>query len=98
MTKLHGVISDATSRAITAARENDQHAAQDVIGIKSDINLMVDSAATHQAMRLVVDEPGRLPAYTLEMDIIEKMKRIYYFAKRIAKAVMPAEVSEDNAD
>jgi phosphate:Na+ symporter len=95
LTKLHGVISDATSRAITAATENDQHAAQDVIGIKSDINLMVDSAATHQAMRLVVDEPGRLPAYTLEMDIIEKMKRIYYFAKRIAKAVMPEEISED---
>jgi phosphate:Na+ symporter len=95
LTKLHGVISDATSRAITAARENDQHAAQDVIGIKSDINLMMDSAATHQAMRLVVDEPGRLPAYTLEMDIIEKLKRVYYFAKRIAKAVMPEEVSED---
>ena len=97
LTKLHGVISDATSKAITAARENDQPAAQDVIGMKSDINLMIDSAATHQAMRLVVDEPGRLPAYTLEMDIIEKMKRIYYFAKRIAKAVMPEEVSEHDA-
>ena len=96
--KLHGVISDATSTAITAARENDQHAAQEVIGMKSDINLMMDSAATHQAMRLVVDEPDRLGAYTLEVDIIEKLKRIYYFAKRIAKAVMPVEVSEDNAD
>ena len=96
--KLHGVISDATSTAITAARENDQHAAQEVIGMKSDINLMMDSAATHQAMRLVVDEPDRLGAYTLEVDIIEKLKRIYYFAKRIAKAVMPPEVSEDNAD
>jgi phosphate:Na+ symporter len=97
MIKLHGVIADATSTAITAARENDQHAAQDVIGLKSDINLMMDSAATHQAMRLVVDEPDRLAAYTLEMDIIEKLKRIYYFAKRIAKAVMPEEVSEHDA-
>ena len=97
LTRLHEVISEATSRAIIAARENDQHAAQDVIGIKSDINLMMDSAATHQAMRLVVDEPGRLAAYTLEVDIIEKLKRIYYFAKRIAKAVLPEEVSEDEA-
>ena len=97
LTKLHAVISDATSTALTAARENDQHAAQDVIGMKSDINLMMDSAATHQAMRLVVDEPDRLAAYTLEVDIIEKLKRIYYFAKRIAKAVMPEEVSEHDA-
>jgi phosphate:Na+ symporter len=97
LTKLHDVIADATSRAITAAVENDQRTAQDVIGIKADINLMMDSAATHQAMRLVVDEPGRLPAYTLEMDIIEKLKRIYYFAKRIAKAIIPEEVEEHAA-
>ncbi|MEN8107432.1 MAG: Na/Pi cotransporter family protein [Pseudomonadota bacterium] len=97
LTRLHEVIADATSTAITAARDNDQHAAQDVIGLKSDINLLMDSAATHQAMRLVVDEPDRLPAYTLEVDIIEKLKRIYYFAKRIAKAVVPEEVAENAA-
>jgi len=97
LTKLHEVISESTSTAIAAARDNDQHAAQDVIGLKSDINLLMDSAATHQAMRLVVDEPGRLAAYTLEMDIIEKLKRIYYFDKRMAKAVLPEEVSEDEA-
>jgi phosphate:Na+ symporter len=97
LTKLHEAVSNATSSAITAAVENDQRIAQDVIGIKSDINLLMDSAATHQAMRLVVDEPDRLAAYTLEMDIIEKLKRIYYFAKRIAKAVMPEEVEEHDA-
>ncbi len=97
LNKLHGVISNATIMSITAARENDQHAAQDVIGMKADINLLMDSAATHQAMRLVVDEPDRLAAYTLEIDIIEKLKRIYYFAKRIAKAVMPEEVEEHDA-
>jgi phosphate:Na+ symporter len=94
LNKLHDVISNATIKAITATRENDQHAAQDVIGLKSDINRLMDSAATHQAMRLIVDEPGRLAAYTLEVDIIEKLKRIYYFAKRMAKAVMPEEVDE----
>jgi phosphate:Na+ symporter len=30
------------------------------------------------------------PAYTLEVEIIEKQKRIYYFAKRMAKTVLPA--------
>jgi hypothetical protein len=31
------------------------------------------------------------------MDIIEKLKRIYYFAKRMAKAIMPEEVEEHDA-
>jgi phosphate:Na+ symporter len=97
LTRLHDVVSKATIKAINATQENDQHAAQDVIGLKSDINLLMDSAATHEAMRLVVDEPGRLAAYTLEMDIIEKLKRIYYFAKRMAKAIMPEEVEEHDA-
>lgn len=32
---------------------------------------------------------GRLEAYSLEIDLIEKLKRIYYFAKRMAKDVIP---------
>ena len=44
--------------AIDAVRDNDLEAAQEVIGMKSDISLMMDSAATHQALRLVADEPA----------------------------------------
>ena len=97
LTKLHAVVSKTVSRVITAVQENDQQAAEDVILMKTDINLLMDAAATHQAMRLVVDEPDRLAAYTLEIDIIERLKRIYYFAKRMAKAVIPEETEEDNA-
>jgi phosphate:Na+ symporter len=50
----------------------------------------------HEARRLVAEEPNRLAAYTLEIDILEKLKRIYYFAKRMAKAVMPVELQERN--
>ena len=94
LTKLHKVTSEATSMAISAIRDNDLETAQQVIGIKSDISLMMDSAATHQALRLVADEPGRLEAYTLEIDVIEKLKRIYYFAKRMAKTLAPEETEE----
>jgi phosphate:Na+ symporter len=62
--------------------------------MKGDINRFMESAAMHQAQRLVAEEPNRLAAYTMEMDIIEKLKRIYYFSKRIAKAVMPEEAVE----
>jgi phosphate:Na+ symporter len=92
---LHQVVSKAADMAITAATENDQHAAQDVIAMKHDINRLMDSAATHEAMRLVADEPNRLAAYSIEIDVIEKLKRIYYFAKRVSKAVMPQDAQQE---
>jgi phosphate:Na+ symporter len=88
---LHETISVTVELAMRAVREDDQHAAQDVIAMKGDITRQVDSAAMHEAARLVAKEPNRLAAYTMEMDVIEKLKRIYYFAKRMAKAIMPEE-------
>lgn len=41
----------------------------------------------HEARRLMAEEPKRIPAYTLEIEIIETLQRIYYFAKRMAKTV-----------
>ena len=89
LTKLHEVISATTELATHAVIERDERAAQDVIAMKADINHLTDSAALHESKRLVAEEPNRLAAYTVEMDIIEKLKRIYYFSKRMAKSVMP---------
>jgi phosphate:Na+ symporter len=55
--------------------------------MKDEISRITDSAATHEAQRLVADEPHRIEAYTVEMDIAEKLQRIYYFAKRMARTV-----------
>ena len=57
--------------------------------MKQEINKLADSAAIHQAQRLVAEEPNRLPAYTVEMGILENLKRIYYFTKRMARAATP---------
>ncbi len=97
LTQLHDVVSSTAALAMTAVVEKDQQAAQDVIGMKSDINRLMTSAALHQAKRLVAEEPNRLAAYTVEMDIIEKLKRVYYFGKRMAKSVMPPETAEEAA-
>ncbi|MCG6899133.1 MAG: Na/Pi cotransporter family protein [Gammaproteobacteria bacterium] len=95
--KLHDVIMSTAELAIDAVMENDQQAAQEVIALKADINRLMESAAMHESRRLVAAEPNRLAAYTLEIDIIEKLKRIYYFSKRMAKSVMPEELSESAA-
>ena len=81
------VVKTATAQAIQAVAQSDQEAAEAVLAMKDDIDKLADSAAIHQATRLVAREPNRIPAYTIEIDIIEKQKRIYNFARRMAKSV-----------
>jgi phosphate:Na+ symporter len=38
----------------------------------------------------VAHEPGRLPTYTFEVDVLESLKRVYYFAKRMDRAALPS--------
>lgn len=82
-------VSKAVAAAVQAVGQRNERAAQVVTSMKSEITQIAESAAAHQARRLVAEEPNRLPAYKLEIEIIEMQKRIYYFAKRMAKTVMP---------
>ena len=87
----HELLKRALSGAVQAVSQNNREVAKLVIDMKDEVTALADSAAVHQAARLVAEEPNRIPAYTIEIDIIEKQKRIYYFAKRMAKTVMPAD-------
>jgi phosphate:Na+ symporter len=91
LTDFHDAIKRAYRAAIQAVSQNNREAATIVIDMKNEITELANSAAAHQATRLVAEEPNRIPAYTIEMDIIEKLKRIYYFTKRMAKTVMPVD-------
>jgi len=91
---LHASILVSVDRALYCVAKHDRDAAHDVIAMKDEINSKVESAARHEAHRLIVDEPNRIAAYSVEMDAIEKLKRIYYFAKRMAKTVSDPELAE----
>ncbi len=73
--------------AVRAVVAQDIAAAQVVIGMKGEMTQMAKDALSHQADRLIAPEPDRLALYTVEADVIENLKRIYYFAKRMAKTV-----------
>jgi phosphate:Na+ symporter len=88
---LHQTVIRAVDGAILAVSQNNERSALAVIDMKDEITRQSDAAALHEVNRLVAAEPNRIPAYTIEMDIIEKLKRVYYFAKRIAKTVTPEE-------
>jgi phosphate:Na+ symporter len=84
---LHTAIAGSVELALHSVVENDAKEAQKVIAMKGAIQAQVEFAEQHQAQRLIADAPNRIAAYSVEMEVIEKLKRIYYFAKRIAKTV-----------
>ncbi len=84
--QFHGTVKRAVDLALTAVTSNSIEAAHGVTRMKEEINTLANQAALHESRRLVAEEPHRLEAYSLEVDILENLKRIYYFAKRMAKA------------
>ena len=87
LTELHGTISKTVDSAVVAVLQNNQRAAREVINAKGSVNRLIDAANKHEAERLTADAPNRLAAYTIEVDMIEKLKRIYYFSKRMSKSL-----------
>jgi len=84
---LHTTIAGSVERALHSVAKNDADAARGVIAMKGAVQNQVEHAEQHQARRLVADAPNRIAAYSVETEVIEKLKRIYYFAKRMAKTV-----------
>jgi len=94
LTNFHVAVNRAVNSAVQAVAQKNEVAARTVTAMKQEVAQIADSAAAHQAQRLVAEEPNRIPAYTIEVDIIEKLKRIYYFAKRMAKTVDVEDTTE----
>ena len=90
---LNKEVTYATERAIRALVSNDQEIAREVAAAKVKINRLAAKAEVHLSRRLAADEPNRLATFRLESEIMEYLKRMYYFAKRIAKLVIEDEMS-----
>lgn len=86
---LHRKVVWAVDAVIHALIERDAGAARQVVDAKSEINRLAAVAEAHVIKRLAAAEPNRRDAFRIESDVIENLKRIYYFAKRIARVVGP---------
>ncbi len=91
--ELHGAVLWAVEAALHSVRDNDQRAAQDVVTMKDEINHLVESALQYQAAYFAVDEPKRLSAFRLEMELSDGLNRIYTLATRIANVFLPEELT-----
>ncbi len=85
---LQGVVCKALYTALDAVTGNNEQAALEVRAMKKEVKMRLEAAEMHQAKRLVADEPRRLPTYSVEIELIEKLQRIYDYANQMAKSVI----------
>lgn len=85
LTAIHHEVCWAVEHAIQALVDQDVEVALDVTEAKAEVNRLVSVAEEHLSKRLTATAPNRLIAYRLETEIMEHLKRMYYFAKRVAR-------------
>jgi phosphate:Na+ symporter len=88
LANLHSEVLRMVILASEAVTSNDRDKAAAVLAQKDLIDNLLDQAGEQQARRLIEPEGGRVAAYGLETDIMEKFRRVFYFTRRIAKSVL----------
>jgi phosphate:Na+ symporter len=95
---LREAVQESFRKAIESVRDRDGQMAAEVIEMKDQIQELARGLDVHLGKRVVVDEPNRVVVYGLETDAVEILKRLYYFAKRLAKAVVAATAAAQQKD
>ncbi len=85
--ELVGLLEQATR----AATRWDRDAAREVIRAKNRINGLAQDIERHIARRMTADAPQRRLTYQIESELLENLKRVYYFTKRIGKVVLESD-------
>lgn len=75
----------AFDKALAAFESGDVNDALDAIESKGEVNNLAAEATSHLAKRLVADAPSRFENFELETDIIENLRRINTYTRRIAR-------------
>lgn len=82
-------VRQAVMTALVAVVTKSQQAAESVEAMRGEVERLADAAARHQTRRLVANAPNRVATYTIELDIIEILQRLYEAARRIARVQLP---------
>jgi phosphate:Na+ symporter len=83
----HARMLELLRTALAAFEAEDPAVAQQVLEAKPDVNQLLASAAAFRATRMTADAPQRVAAYSRGTEAIEHLRRVYTFAKRIARSV-----------
>ncbi len=87
--QLHAAVDFALETALVAVAYEDAESSRAVVAMKDDIGRMLDRALLHVQKRLVADEPNRLAAYRIEVDMLENLRGVFHFCRRMARVAAP---------
>ncbi|MEZ4700531.1 MAG: Na/Pi cotransporter family protein [Rhodothermales bacterium] len=90
---LHRRVCETVQMALEALDATNLDLARQVIEAKPEINRLADRIEHHLVNRLTADGSDRIAHYRLETELTQYLKRVYYFAKRIAKALVEENVA-----
>jgi phosphate:Na+ symporter len=94
LTELYDSTVKAVELAVQSIRDNDQHAAESVMILKSAFREQSDRLLGRKAARLSAEDPDYLTLVRLQMGFVDQMRRIYTLSKRIAKVALPSAIAQ----
>jgi phosphate:Na+ symporter len=93
--KLFREVHSAVEHAVGAVQYNNQNLANEVLVKKDTIAHLADDLLERKSEGLGRDLSNQLETARLEISLVDKLRRTYTLAKRIAKIVIPKEVTKD---
>jgi phosphate:Na+ symporter len=87
--RLLQAIQEAAKSALTALVESDERVAQTVVASRDSILGLTAELQRQQAVRLAKDDPNRLLKHRVQLEILDKLRRIYSVAEHMAISVLP---------
>ncbi|MDX1683080.1 MAG: Na/Pi cotransporter family protein, partial [Phycisphaeraceae bacterium] len=83
---LFDTVKEAFTESVEALRTGDVERARRVIDMKDKVTDLGETATTRISQRLAADAPNRIATFRVEADLVEILKRAYYFTRHAAQS------------
>ncbi len=92
LARLFLAIQESAHAALGALVESDERAAQTVIANRDTVLGLSSELQRQQAARLALDDPDRLLKHRVQIEMLDKLRRIYSVAENMAISILPRSV------
>ena len=92
MERLFQTVQESAHSALRALVEGDERAGQTVVANRDTVLDLTSELQRQQAARLAQDDPDRLLKHRMQLEILDKLRRIYSVAEHMAISVLPRSV------
>ncbi len=87
--RLFQAIQESAHSALQALLKSDERAAQTVVSSRDIILALTAELHRTQAARLAGDDPDRLLKHRVQLEMLDKLRRVYSVAEHMALSVLP---------